>query len=119
MLNCRDAIASKNHIIENNMLTIWTLQAIKHEKLDRPENPCNQSLSYSFADCVHRSVMARAGCQPPWRLVSLPGLPLCDNLALLGNYSEEYVNIAYIGRNDLLERTKCLLPCTYIEYRVC
>ena len=100
------------------MLTIWTLQAIKHEKLDRPGNPCNQSLSYSFADCVHRSVMARAGCQPPWRLVSLPGLPLCDNLALLGNYSEEYVNIAYIGRNDLLERTKCLLPCTYIEYRV-
>ena len=52
------------------MLTIWTLQAIKHERLDCPENPCNQSLSYSFADCVHRSVMARAGCQPPWRLVS-------------------------------------------------
>ena len=101
------------------MLTIWTLQAIKHEKLDRPENPCNQSLSYSFADCVHRSVMARAGCQPPWRLVSVQNLPLCDNLDMLLQYNSIFVRLVYYGRNKLIEATKCLMPCTYMEYKVC
>ena len=119
------------------MFCSFFLQAIKHEKLDRPDNLCNHDSSYSFADCVqkvsnklslvctnysknpiYQSIMVKAGCQPPWRLVSVQNLPLCDNLNMLLQYNSIFVRLVYYGRNKLIEATKCLMPCTYMEYKV-
>ena len=94
------------------------LQAIRHEKLNLPNNPCETSLEYDFGKCVERSVMIGAGCQSPWSRVVVDKLPLCDNSALLQNYSDEYFAVMGLGRNELIESTGCLMPCTFMEYQV-
>ena len=68
---------------------------------------------------IYQSIMVKAGCQPPWRLVSVQNLPLCDNLNMLMQYNSIFVRLVYYGRNKLIEATKCLMPCTYMEYKVC
>ena len=43
------------------------LKAIRHEKLNRPDKPCEPSPEYKLASCLEKSVVARAGCQPIWK----------------------------------------------------
>ena len=62
--------------------------------------------------------MLGAGCQSPWSRVVVDGLPSCDNSTLLENYSNEYVAAMGLGRNGLIDWTGCLMPCTFMEYKV-
>ena len=62
--------------------------------------------------------MRKTGCQPPWRSVSVEGLPLCDNRTMLLKYGENYIHAVNYGKNALLERTKCMMPCSFMEYKV-
>ena len=94
------------------------LQAIRHEKLNLPNSPCEASLEYDFGKCVERSVMVGAGYQTSWSRVVVDGLPLCDNSTLLEYYSNAYFEAMGLGRNELIERTGCLMPCTFMEYKV-
>ena len=95
-------------------------EAIKHVKLSQPSAPCTPAPGYSLTRCVERSVMARAGCQPPW--TRSPGggdLPVCDNMVSLKKYQEEFKrNIYNNDRNGIIKATKCLVPCSFIEYKV-
>ena len=94
------------------------LQAIRHEKLNLPNNPCEPSLEYDFGLCVEKSVMIGAGCQPPWSRVVVDQLPLCDNSSLLEDYSNEYIEATRLGSDGLIDWTGCLMPCTFMEYQV-
>ena len=63
--------------------------------------------------------MRQAGCQPPWRRFDVEELPLCDNWTMLDKYSEENLNIKdTMTKEDIIETTMCLMPCTFMEYRV-
>ena len=62
--------------------------------------------------------MLNVGCQPPWRRFSVEGLPLCDNSNLLTQFGNEYGRIITMVKNELIEETKCLAPCTFMEYKV-
>ena len=62
--------------------------------------------------------MIGAGCQSPWSRVVVDKLPLCDNSTLLENYDNEYFKAMGLGRNELIESTGCLMPCTFMEYQV-
>ena len=62
--------------------------------------------------------MRKTGCQPPWRSVSVEGLPLCDNRTMLLKYGDNYIYAVNYGKNALLERTKCMMPCSFMEYKV-
>ena len=95
-------------------------EAIKHVKLSQPSAPCTPAPGYSLTRCVERSVMARAGCQPPWSRSPATGdLPLCDNMVSLKKYQEEFKrNIYNNDRNGIIKATKCLVPCSFIEYKV-
>ena len=62
--------------------------------------------------------MKRVGCQPPWRKFSVEGLPLCDNWTLLEIYGNESSRInTDITRETLIRKTKCLPPCSFMEYK--
>ena len=63
--------------------------------------------------------MRNVGCQPPWRRFTVDELPVCDSLALLNLYAYEYERIASMVRSEILEDTNCLIPCTFMEYKVC
>ena len=62
--------------------------------------------------------MRNVGCQPPWRRFTLDILPECDTLELLNKYANEYERIASMVRNEIFEDTRCLIPCTFMEYKV-
>ena len=63
--------------------------------------------------------MRKAGCQPPWRRFDVEGLPVCDNWTLLDKYSEENLKISdTMTKGELIKTTMCLMPCTFMEYRV-
>ena len=74
----RSMIILKHNAGEN----LLYLKAIRHEKLNRPDKPCEPSPEYKLASCLEKSVVARAGCQPPWKRFTVDGQPTCDNVNL-------------------------------------
>ena len=96
------------------------LKPIRHEKLNLPKSPCEPSTDYNFGKCVDGSLMRKAGCQVPWSRVIMnsTSLPLCDNEAMLETYNELCWETVALGKEELSEFTKCLLPCTFMEYKV-
>ena len=94
-------------------------QAIRHEKLNQPGKPCERDPNYNFGQCVERTIMTRAGCQPPWSRTDLHGLlPLCDNWSLLTRYHNERYRLWLMDNENLINDTKCLMPCIFMEYKV-
>ena len=93
---------------------------MRHEKLqNHPRKPCEKSPDYSFAKCVEKYIMNSAGCQPPWRRFTIEQLPLCDNGTMLNRFREAYEKIAGpLVKEEIIDVTKCLMPCTYMEYKV-
>ena len=98
--------------------TFLYLKAIRHEKLNRPDKPCEPSPEYNLASCLERSVIARAGCQPPWQRFTVEGQPTCDNMSLLNQFGEEYKKFYNMERHELFKETNCLMPCIFMEYKV-
>ena len=94
------------------------LMAIRHEKLNLPAKPCKESPDYNVGDCIEKSLMKIAGCQPPWRKINVDGLPLCDNNETLNKYSKVRLETWEMTRGELFMKTKCLMPCSYMEYKV-
>lgn len=62
--------------------------------------------------------MNKADCQPPWRMSTIENMPICDNWTQLMNYKKEYDRVWHMFRDEVIEYTKCLFPCTFMEYRV-
>ena len=58
-----------------------------------------------------------AGCQPKWSRVN-EDQPLCDNKNMSEKYSWLYYEFGKLEREDLIKHTKCLMPCSYMEYKV-
>ena len=63
--------------------------------------------------------MRKVGCQPPWRRFNVTGLPVCDEWTSLHDYSRENAKLATVVRNEMMNITNCLMPCTFMEYKVC
>ena len=105
-------------IRKGNGNNILYLKVIRHEKLNRPDRPCDPSPDYSWAKCLDRSLMTRAGCQPPWRRVSVENVPVCDNKTLLDSYETEYWNYYNMDKKRLFKETNCLMSCSFMEYKV-
>ena len=68
----------------------------------------------SGTGCIATSI----GCQPPWSRYNIEGQPLCDNLSMLDDYGDKLDEFSIMGKKDLLEKTRCLTPCFFMEYRV-
>ena len=101
------------------ILTIClSLQAVRHEKLNQPSNACEEDPDYNFSRCVKRSILRKAGCQPPWMKSNMKGLPLCENKTSFGQYDYEKFRVFFMNTQQLMEDTQCPRPCTFMEYRV-
>lgn len=42
------------------------LEPVRHEKMNRPEQPCNPDKGYKFNSCVKERVSSVVGCRLPW-----------------------------------------------------
>ena len=88
-------------------------------KLNQAHRPCQPSPDYDYAQCLHRSIIMKAGCQPHWRLYSVKGMPTCSNISALNQFQRIMWNISInMDVEEVLLETKCLMPCTYMEYKV-
>ena len=94
------------------------LKAIRHEKLNQPNQPCDPSPDYDFTFCLEKWIITNIGCQPPWSRFIMEGQPLCDNLPMFTEYTIKMNELYSMGKNDLFEKTSCLIPCFFMEYRV-
>ena len=90
-----------------------------YKKLNQAHRPCNPTPEYNFAECLQKSIIMKAGCQPNWRLFSIEGLPVCDNATMVRNYNEIWANVSLnMDRDDIYQTTKCLMPCTFLDFKV-
>ena len=98
--------------------TFLYLKAIRHEKLNLASNPCEPDPDYSMADCIEKSIITKAGCQPHWRRVTVDEMPVCDNVSMILQYDEEFWKYIDLSRRELFGESKCRLPCSFMEYKV-
>ena len=104
-------------VFEKSLLQLL-FQPIRHEILNQPDNPCEPDPEYNYAKCVEKNIIIDAGCQAPWRRVSVEGLPLCDNFTKLYSFFLAYENIWRMDRRMRNEKTQCFMPCSFMEYKV-
>ena len=87
-------------------------------KINRPQSPCNEKLDYKIGHCIEKSIVARAGCQPYWSKYQVDGMPFCNTAKMLEHYGTINLEFAWMHRNELMSATKCLMPCSFMEYKV-
>ena len=91
---------------------------MRHENLNRPQNPCEEDPEYNFSYCIEKSIVIRAGCQPLWNKFNISKVPFCSNASMLKKYSDESISFSKLHKKELLDESKCLIPCIYTEYKV-
>ena len=94
------------------------MQAVRHENINRAQSPCEEDPQYNFAHCIEKSVAIKAGCQPHWNKFNVSEVPFCLNASMLKKYSDVSNSFSKMYKKELLEKTKCLIPCTFTEYKV-
>ena len=66
-----------------------------------------------------KSSQAReVGCRPPWDSWSPTSNPVCETLEKNIEHEEMDFDILNYEPKIILNKTKCLIPCNYIEYKV-
>ena len=98
--------------------TFLYLKAIRHEKLNLASNPCEPDPDYSMADCIEKSIITKAGCQPHRGRVSVEGLPVCNNESMLSQYDDVFFEMVDLSRKELFDISNCIMPCSFMEYKV-
>ena len=49
----------------------------------------------------------------------MDGLPTCNNTSMVNDYQNVFANVSLkMDTDEILEATKCLLPCSFLEYKV-
>ena len=96
----------------------FSIKVLRHEKLNQPSAPCEQSPDYDFADCIEKHVVHEVGCQIPWSRGTVEGIPMCDNSAEFIRYDKYISDVFFMPNSQLVRSTRCLLPCVFTEYKV-
>ena len=89
--------------------------------MNRPQSPCVKTPEYNFALCVERSIATKTGCKPYWNQFNVNGeveLPICENTSMLNRYSNINMEFQEMPREELVNASNCLMPCSYLEYTV-
>ena len=94
------------------------MQSVRHENINRPQNPCEEDPEYNFAYCVEKRIVTKAGCKPYWSKFDIEGMPFCQNVTMLEYYSNISSSFQLMFKNELLGETNCLIPCSFTEYKV-
>ena len=63
-------------------------------------------------------MVRQAGCQPLSRRFNFTGVSECDTWDLMQKYSKNIISISETEGGKVIEKTKCLLPCSFMEYKV-
>ena len=92
------------------------LEVTKHIKLNTKNQPCKENKGYSFKKCIKIFVATKIGCKSKWDNFS--NLPECKTTKKLVEYEKENHKIHFMEQTEMIEYTGCLLPCTYLEFKL-
>jgi hypothetical protein len=95
-----------------------SLKAIYHQIMNKTEQPCESSESYSFTACIKNSISKRVGCRMEWDSWSARDIELCTRVEQLMQYEKEYQDFWDIDESAVLNETGCIPPCRYTEYKL-
>ena len=56
------------------------ISVTEHQRINRPEQPCEEEEDYDFLECVKTGQAKMVGCRPPWDIWSPDTIPLCQTL---------------------------------------
>ena len=86
--------------------------------MDKPEQRCESSETYSFTSCVKNSFSRKIGCRLKWDVWSSEDIPFCTKVDQLLQFEHEYANVTEVWeRSDYFKHTGCHFPCHYTEYK--
>ena len=87
--------------------------------MDKPEQRCESSESYSFTACIKNSISRRIGCRLKWDNWSSRDIPLCTETDQIRSFEHEYSHIIEnLEQSKIVKYTGCFIPCQYTEYKV-
>ena len=99
---------------------IWLLiRPIIYNMMDKPDQRCEPSRSYSFTGCVKNSVSRRVGCRMEWDSWSSEEIPVCSTRMQILQFEEEFYRISEtFERSEVVRYTSCLRPCHFTKYEL-
>ena len=90
------------------------ITATEHQRLNRPEQPCEEAEDYDFLGCVKTNQAKMLGCRPPWDIWSPPTIPLCQTMDQLLEYEKFDTGLfAIMRKKKFLKTSGCKVPCNY------
>ena len=87
-------------------------------KLDLPNQPCENSPSYSFTACIKNSISRVVGCRMEWDTWSDPAWPVCQRVDQIKMVEAEYFKLEESVQAEIVNNSDCPLPCRYKEYQI-
>ena len=82
----------------NTGMKYMTMQTIKHIKLNRPEDHCEEDKSYSFTACIKNSLNKKIGCRIQRDEWSDPSWPECVHRDQFQWFEIEYDKLSRMPR---------------------
>ena len=105
-------------MIEDSRSAFIYVKAVYHHNMDRPEQHCIASESYSFSRCVADYVSKIAGCRYELDIFSSRYLPVCRTVEQILQIEQEYLKTWTMTQARLMNHTGCYPPCHYTQYQL-
>ena len=86
--------------------------------MDKPEQRCESSKSYSFTACIKNSISRMVGCRLEWDGWSSRTIPVCKGIQQLLQFEQKYEEIDTWTQDSIVELTGCVPPCSFTKYEL-
>ena len=87
-------------------------------KLNTDGSPCEPSPDYVFDSCVKDNIAKEVGCKPFWISRNISALGNCTQRSELTRFLRRVRWSAGMDDKTLFDSFGCLMPCSYIDYKL-
>ena len=111
-------LRKKKNLQTNLEFDFYPIVVCEHRNLNRPNKPCVDDPDHNFMTCIKNSLATKIGCRLPWDNVSNNAYPICKTIEQIRDHEAFFFNISKMELKDVLQRTRCKVPCHYKEYKI-
>ena len=91
------------------------LSALEHILINRESSPCIEDTNYKYSHCIRKYVLKEAGCSLSFEKNTFD-VDGCDSNQKILNFFETYYKLVRADLDQIVKKTGCLSPCSYMEY---
>ena len=105
--------------MDQKELVFLVIRPVNYHMMDKDDQPCNPSESYSSTRCVKNSVSKQIGCRLPWDQWCSGDIEICSTKNQIRQFEDEFYNInENWEQSKIVDYTGCLIPCHYTKYEL-